>query len=126
MSDQRAIRSVALALDGAVVDELGMVHRALSLGTDPAEAWSMLEPESPLAPIARAFARSAQSGAPLSSLLAGVARELRSKHAASVEASARAVAVKSVAPLGLCFLPAFVLLGVVPLVASLFSQVTPF
>lgn len=125
VSDQRAIRSVASALDGPIIDELGVVHRALSLGTDPSDAWAMLDRESPLAPIARAFSRSAQSGAPLSSLLTAVARELRAKHASSVEVAARSVAVKSVGPLGLCFLPAFILLGVVPLIASLFSQVAP-
>lgn len=126
VSDQRALRSVTSALSGPIVEELGVVMRALALGTDPAKAWEMLEAESPLAPIARAFARSAQSGAPLSTLLASVAQELRSKHASAVETAARSVAVKAVGPLGLCFLPAFILLGVVPLVASLFSQVAPF
>lgn len=126
VSDQRALRSVAASLNGPVVEELGMVQRALALGTDPVQAWGMLDSDSPLAPISRAFARSAQSGAPLSALLASVGQELRSKHAAAVEAAARSVAVKSVAPLGLCFLPAFILLGVVPLVASLFAQVAPF
>jgi hypothetical protein len=33
--------------------------------------------------------------------------------------AARAVAVRAAAPLGLCFLPAFVLLGVVPTVLGL-------
>lgn len=126
VSDQRALKSVIAALDGPIVQDLGMVLHALSLGTDPADAWNMLESGSPLGPIARAFIRSANSGAPLSTLLANVSTELRSKHAAAVESAARSVAVKSVAPLGVCFLPAFILLGVVPLVASLFSQVSPF
>ncbi|MFZ1362765.1 MAG: type II secretion system F family protein [Candidatus Nanopelagicales bacterium] len=126
VSDQRALRSVATALNGPVVDELGVVLRALNLGTDPVQAWGMLEADSPLAPIARAFARSAQSGAPLSSLLAGVAGELRFKRSSAIETAARSVAVKAVGPLGVCFLPAFVLLGVVPLIASLFSKVAPF
>lgn len=126
VSDQRALRSVVSSLDGPVVTDLGVVLHALTLGTDPEEAWQLLDHDSPLAPIARAFARSAQSGAPLSQLLASVAQELRAKHAAAVETAARSVAVKSVGPLGLCFLPAFILLGVVPLVASLFTQVSPF
>lgn len=126
VSDQRALRSVTDALNGPVVEELGAVLRSLNLGTDPVQAWGLLESDSPLAPIARAFARSAQSGAPLSSLLAGVAQELRSKHASAIETAARSVAVKAVGPLGLCFLPAFILLGVIPLVASLFGQIAPF
>jgi hypothetical protein len=33
------------------------------------------------------------------------------------------VGVKAVAPLGLCFLPAFVLLGIIPVVAGLASAI---
>ena len=36
----------------------------------------------------------------------------------------RSIAVKASAPLGLCFLPAFILLAIVPLVAGLFSSST--
>ena len=39
------------------------------------------------------------------------------------EAAARRASVAAVLPLGLCFLPAFVLAGVVPLVAGLLAHV---
>ncbi|MCW2792983.1 MAG: type secretion system protein, partial [Nocardioides sp.] len=38
-----------------------------------------------------------------------------------VEDRARAVGVKAALPLGLCLLPAFVLIGIVPLVAGLLT-----
>jgi hypothetical protein len=38
---------------------------------------------------------------------------------------ARRVGVVAALPLGLCLLPAFMLLGIVPTVASLLSELTP-
>ena len=69
--------------------------------------------------MAVAARRSASSGARLAGALEQVAAELRS--AARHDALARAQRAGSfaVAPLGLCFLPAFVCLGIVPVVAGL-------
>jgi len=50
---------------------------------------------------------------------ARLARELRERAHAEVESRARSVSTRAAAPLGVCFLPAFVLLGIVPLVAGL-------
>jgi hypothetical protein len=44
--------------------------------------------------------------------------DLRRQVRAEVESRARAVGVKAALPLGTCLLPAFVLVGVVPLVAG--------
>jgi pilus assembly protein TadC len=48
-----------------------------------------------------------------------LADDLEREALAAVEDRARAVGVKAAVPLGLCLLPAFLLLGIVPLVASL-------
>ena len=50
-----------------------------------------------------------------------LADDLAAARAAEVEERARAVGVKAALPLGLCLLPAFVLIGIVPLVAALLS-----
>ena len=63
--------------------------------------------------------RSAQSGAPLSTVLARIAQDMRRDRHAAVEVAARSAGVRAVAPLAACFLPAFLLVGVVPVVASL-------
>jgi pilus assembly protein TadC len=39
-----------------------------------------------------------------------------------MEQSARSVGVHAAAPLGLCFLPAFVLVGIVPSIVSVFGS----
>lgn len=117
-----AVLAVAEAVGSPSEELLRLIVAALELGADPGEAWSSLRDDPSLAPIALAFARSTTSGAPLSALLAGTADDLRRKHRLSVEVAARAAGVRAVAPLAACFLPAFLLLGVVPVVASMASD----
>ena len=63
--------------------------------------------------------RAATSGAPAADMLSELAADLRARRRAAATEAARSVGVRAVAPLGLCFLPAFVLLGVVPTVVGL-------
>ena len=65
------------------------------------------------------MARSARSGSPLSDVLSEVADDLRLVRTRDVQVAARAAGVRAVGPLAACFLPAYLLLGVVPVVASL-------
>ncbi|MDP9399182.1 MAG: type II secretion protein F, partial [Actinomycetota bacterium] len=54
-----------------------------------------------------------------------LATEQRAARRWTAEAAARRVAVCAVAPLGACFLPAFLLLGVVPVVVGAAELVLP-
>lgn len=112
-----AVDAVASAVSSPANEHLGAVHAALQLGASPQEAWSRVPP--PLQPIARAIRRSQESGAPLSYVLDATVEDLRREHRSAVQAAARAAGVRVVAPLALCFLPAYLLIGVVPIVASL-------
>ena len=51
-----------------------------------------------------------------------LAEELRERARADVETRARSIEVKAAAPLGLCLLPAFVVLGIVPMVVGVFGS----
>jgi pilus assembly protein TadC len=98
------------------------VAAALEVGTPPDRAWAALSgghDDDPLAAAARALARAAEGGAPVAAAVSRLADDARRRARADGEAAARRVGVVAVAPLGLCFLPAFVLLGVVPVVAGL-------
>jgi pilus assembly protein TadC len=66
--------------------------------------------------------RSAERGSALSRALEQQAVDLRAARAAAAEAAARKAGVLVVLPLGLCFLPAFLLAGVVPLVVSVLGD----
>ena len=114
-----ALGLVADALDGPVSVELAALHRRLDLGADPASVWAELAAHPQLAPLGRALARAHDTGASVTTAGARLARELRERSHAEVESRARSVSTRAAAPLGVCFLPAFVLLGIVPLVAGL-------
>ncbi|RYE75031.1 MAG: type II secretion system protein, partial [Myxococcales bacterium] len=65
--------------------------------------------------------RAHESGASVGTAIVALAEELRDRARFDVESRARSVDVKSAGPLGLCLLPAFVLIGVVPMVAGIFA-----
>lgn len=113
-----AVGVVARSMDPPMAEVLGAVTAALDLGATSAEAWRLADPGGDLAEISAGFDRSARSGAPMADVLAGVASDLRRRHRHSVEVDARVAGVKAIAPLAACFLPAFLLVGAVPIVAS--------
>lgn len=115
----RAVQAVADALSGPVATRLDAIAAALELGSPPEDAWRGLAGDTVLGPWASAMARTAGSGAPIAGIVAGLADQARSVQAAGAGEAARKAGVWAVAPLGACFLPAFVLLGIVPLVGSL-------
>lgn len=121
-STAAATLAVSEALGEPIASVLGNCVAQIRLGADPVRVWGALAGEAELAPIARSILRSADSGAPLAELLLRTGDDLRSARRARLEAAARSAGIKAVGPLGLCFLPAFMLLGVVPLVASLIGQ----
>jgi Flp pilus assembly protein TadB len=118
-----AVGTVGKALGGPLADQLAEVERRLSLGADPIAAWGCLLDEPACASFARAVQRALRSGAPLAKTLEHLADDVRQGRRWSAEEQARAVETRAVVPLGLCFLPAFVLIGIVPTIASSFSGI---
>lgn len=110
---ESAVAAVASASPEPMRTELDFVRRGLLVGSrDP---WARLRPS----PLARALERSRDSGAPLSEVLIWIAVESRRESRAAAETAARSAGVKAVAPLAACFLPSFLLIAVVPVVADL-------
>lgn len=121
-----AAAAVGEAVGGPTGQRLTAVGAALAVGAPAGEAWRGLagpDPAArdgdPLGPAARALGRAADGGAPVAAAVARLATEARADERGRAEQAARRVGVLAVAPLGLCFLPAFVLIGVVPLVIAL-------
>jgi pilus assembly protein TadC len=119
---ERATVQVAAAVESPARELLAEAAARQALGAHPGAAWLQVSRHESTAPIARAIIRSLDSGAPMADALTSCASELRDIRRARIEAMAQAVAVKAVGPLGLCFLPAFLLIGVVPLVAGLIEE----
>ena len=113
---------VCSALPGAAADRLSGVAARLALGVDPVQVWEALADDADLAPLGRTLARSQATGAAVVPAVERLAADLARRARADAEDRARAVGVKAALPLGLCLLPAFVLVGIVPLVAALLTS----
>ncbi|MFI7639138.1 type II secretion system F family protein [Nonomuraea sp. NPDC049400] len=111
------------AIGGPLGRRLKWVSTQLRLGADPEPTWGTLAKDPATAQLARAMRRAAQSGAPVADVLTRLADDAREAARAASVATARSVGVKAVAPLGLCFLPAFVLLGIIPVIAGLAATI---
>lgn len=103
-----------------------MLQRAadlLELGADADTAWSVPGDDPVCAGLARLARRSAASGSALAQGVAELAETSRQDAAHRAAADAERAGVLIAGPLGLCFLPAFVCLGVAPVVAGLAADV---
>ena len=100
----------------------------LALGADAGRAWADTDDRNETdAPHVRAFLRmarrSAASGAALAQGVEELGIALRADAADAARARAERASVLIAGPLGLCFLPAFFCLGIVPVVAGLAGDV---
>jgi tight adherence protein C len=105
-----------------------MAAAALRLGGTPAAALRAAADRSGLDELraaAAALEAAERWGAPPAEALAARAEALRSRARLHAEAEAGRAAVRLAFPLVLCFLPAFVLLTVVPTVAGSLRALTP-
>ena len=102
----------------------------LALGADPATAWERAATDAAgsvgaddVESLARMARRSARSGASLATAVGELATQRREAVEDAAVARAERAGVLIGGPLGLCFLPAFVCLGIVPVVIGLADSV---
>jgi pilus assembly protein TadC len=119
----RAVISVVEpAGSGGALAALARAAAELHLGADPARIWGELGEASALGPIPAAAARSAVSGVELAAVIEEQVQALTRADIAAAQARSARGAVAMAGPLGLCFLPAFVCLGLVPVVIALLGS----
>jgi Flp pilus assembly protein TadB len=118
-----AVQAVAAAdMPERAADALRRTAELLALGADPESAWAPALAEPVTAELARGARRSARSGAALATVAEGLASAVRAAADDLAEARAQRAAVAVTGPLGLCFLPAFLCVGVVPVVIGLATR----
>ncbi len=125
MSVSSAAAATAPSAPALLARVLRRAADLLALGADPAAAWSAppdLPPgslDSQTDALLRLARRSAASGVALAEAVTDLATQCRQDAAHTASAAAERAGVLIAGPLGLCFLPAFVCLGIVPVVAGL-------
>lgn len=99
------------------------VRRRIAMGEHAAAAWASLLVDPRLAPVGRAAMRASDSGAALARAWESSAYQAKADRRLAAEVAARRVGIRALAPLGLCFLPSFVCLGVIPIVIGLAGDI---
>jgi tight adherence protein C len=128
LNPHKAVLRVADRAPDVLYEDLGMAAAVLRLGGTPAAALRAAADRSGLDEFRAAAAAlevAERWGAPPAEALAARAEALRSRARLQAEAEAGRAAVRLAFPLVLCFLPAFVLLTVVPTVAGSLRALTP-
>jgi pilus assembly protein TadC len=113
----RALAVVGSAVGGRRGRALGAAGGALLLGASWDTAWAGAPAE--LTTVAETLAPSWTAGAAPGPALRSCAEQRRHARRAQLRSAAGALGVRLVLPLGLCFLPAFVLVGLVPMMLGL-------
>ncbi|WP_037850571.1 type II secretion system F family protein [Streptomyces sp. NRRL S-340] len=114
-----AAQAVGEALGGPVGEVLARGAAEVRLGGAPADAWRGLASAPGAQALARLLERAGETGLPAAGPAARLAADVRADRGRAATARARRAAVLVTAPVGLCFLPAFVAVGVLPVVIGL-------
>nr|WP_244420299.1 type II secretion system F family protein [Streptomyces hygroscopicus] len=116
---REAAEAVGRSLDGPVAERLRQVAAELRLGGEPAVVWPRLAALPGAEGLARCMERAGISGVPAVESASRIAAELRAEQARAATARARRAGVLVTLPLSACFLPAFLALGVAPVLIGL-------
>lgn len=116
----RSLELVAAAASPDYQRSLRPVVAALTIGADWETSWRGSDCHSAeILALRDALGFAALTGAPSSAILYAQAARMRRERFRSAEKRAASLSVKLVVPLGLCSLPAFICLGVVPVLLAL-------
>lgn len=119
-----AVHLVAPLVSGRLGAALGELDARVALGADESEAWRNLSGDT-FADLGAEVARAVVQGTGLAEVLRRFAADSRQRVEAATQQRARRVGVRSVLPLMVCYLPAFVLTGIVPVVGGIAAGVLP-
>lgn len=117
-----ATEVLAGLLDGPLGENLQAVTARVRLGVPEGDAWRELSAQAGLETLGLEVGRTVGSGMAVAQVLRGLATDARREACAAAEVRAKRVGVRSVLPLMICFLPAFVLLGVVPIIGGIIQN----
>jgi pilus assembly protein TadC len=119
-----AASAAALSAPRALAEVLSRAADLLVMGADPARAWA--DPTTDhvaIAALVRLARRSAASGTALAQGVTELAEQARHDAADAATGASERASVLIAGPLGLCYLPAFLCLGIVPVVVGLAGDV---
>jgi len=123
LSIPQSMKYVGASRDSLAHQQLLSAQQVYELGQDlPSALKQLANADSQWTLICGILSSAHLSGAPVVASFDSLLEYLREEAQSEISTRIRSLAVKCVLPLGLCFLPAFLLLTVVPLVAQFIAQ----
>ncbi|WP_392671460.1 type II secretion system F family protein [Streptomyces sp. LN785] len=114
-----AAEAVGESLGGPIGERLARTAAEIRLGGEPAVSWGRFGELPGAGALARCLDRAGSTGAPAAEPVARLAEAMRAERSSAAVARAQRAGVLITAPVGLCFLPAFLAVGVAPVVIGL-------
>ncbi|MGW2178501.1 type II secretion system F family protein [Streptomyces sp. NPDC001732] len=116
---REAAEAVGESLGGPVGTSLARAAAEIRLGGEPTAAWGRFGEIPGAGALARCLDRAGSTGAPAAEPVARLAEAMRAERASAAVARAQRAGVLITGPVGFCFLPAFLAVGVAPVVMGL-------
>lgn len=116
---REAAEAVGESLGGPGGVRLARAAAEIRLGGDPTAAWGRFGEIPGARALSRCLDRAGSTGAPAAEPVARLAEAMRAERTSAAVARAQRAGVLITAPVGLCFLPAFLSVGVAPVVIGL-------
>ncbi|WP_326814612.1 MULTISPECIES: type II secretion system F family protein [unclassified Streptomyces] len=116
---REAAEAVGESLGGPVGERLARTAAEIRLGGEPAVYWGRFGEIPGAGALARCLERAGSTGAPAAEPVSRLAEAMRAERSSAAVARAQRAGVLITAPVGLCFLPAFLAVGVAPVVIGL-------
>lgn len=121
-----ALANVATLLTSSLKSDIEKVYSLLLLGAEPKQAWGVLVDDPQLGSCARAIARAQLEGRSLAVVVDRMITEVFEKTLTRSKERVKSLSVKLALPIGLCFLPSFLIGGIGPVIYSFFSSLRIF
>jgi len=121
-----ALANVAALLTCSLKSDIERVYSLLLLGAEPKQAWVVLNSDLQLGSFARAMARAQIEGRSLAVVVDRLITEVFERTQLRSQEQVKSLSVKLALPIGLCFLPSFLIGGIGPVIYSFFSSMRIF
>jgi pilus assembly protein TadC len=121
-----ALTTVATLLTTSLKVDLERIYSLLTLGAEPIQAWGVLANDPDLAPLARAIPAAQVDGRSLAVVVERVSTLCYENSVKRSRERVKSLSVKLALPVGLCFLPSFLIGGIGPVVYSFFASMRIF
>ena len=117
-----ALSNVASLLFTSLKSDIDRVYSLLLLGAEPAQAWAVLKNDRVLSQLSTAISSAQKDGRSLTSVVDRASTLCYENSLKRSRERVKALSVKLALPVGLCFLPSFLIGAVGPIVYSFFAS----